>query len=82
MIWHAGRQVATVRDIGTFRMCRPVGSKVAVPVEKYARHGRDINERGIAGAYIIESYPHVAVTSAGTFSWAQIFYAERGVIAE
>lgn len=71
MIWHAGRQVATVRDLGSFRKLRQEGARCIVPID-----------RKLVKAYIVENHPHVAVTTAGTFTWAQIFYAERDVIFE
>lgn len=73
----------TTHDISRFRHNRGVGDKVSVPVEKIVDDtGRKTQGRTIQPAVIMQKYRNVAVTSAGTYSWVQMYYAERGRILE
>lgn len=76
-----GIDVATTDDIRKFRYKRPIGKEVMVPAEQFFDDaGRKINGYRIKKARVLESHPRVAVTTSGTFTWAQIFYAEKGII--
>ncbi len=73
----------TTHDISRFRHNRDVGDRVSVPVERIVDDtGRKTQGRTIRPAIIMQKHRHVAVTSAGTYSWIQMYYAERGRILE
>lgn len=70
----------TVRDINNYRINHPAGTKVAVPVQTIIGEGkRQRVSREIGGAVVLETYPRVVVTTAGTFQWTDVILAERGV---